>query len=133
MNICRYIHLVTLLAVAVSGFLTGCGGPEREWSRTVQSVGAEKLRKEAMAACRDGFASRKSTKVQPEHLPESVRAFQPMGLWAEPDGAYLLLDSDAEGERGIFFPRIGDKDPECGPKHQHVKLAAGIYTYEKKR
>ncbi|HTD68232.1 MAG TPA: hypothetical protein VK846_17040 [Candidatus Limnocylindria bacterium] len=57
-----------------------------------------------------------------------------MSLWAEPDGAYLLLDSDADGERGIYLPRIlSEKDPLCSAMLKHVKLGEGVYWYEKKR
>lgn len=57
-----------------------------------------------------------------------------MGLWAELDGAYILIDSDADGERGLFLPRIlSSQDPVCGPTLKHEKLAEGVYWYEKSR
>jgi hypothetical protein len=100
----------------------------------MREVGPEKLRNESLAACREGFKAGTAQKVPEERWPDSVRAFQPLGFWAEPDGAYILLDSDASGERGVYLPRIlTDKDPLCGPALTHVKLAAGVYSYERKR
>jgi hypothetical protein len=114
-------------------FLLGCGDNARA-RRTLRKVGAQDLRAQALEACRDGFNAKTSIKIAPEHWPERVRAFEPLGLWAEPDGAYLLLDSDVDGERGIFLPRIlSEKDPLCSPTLKHVKLADGVYWYEKKR
>ncbi len=102
--------------------------------RTVHKVGEEHLRAEALAACREGFAAGTAQKVSEERWPASVRAFHPLSLWAEPDGAYILLDSDADGERGVYLPRIlSDNDPVCGPKLSHTKLGKGVYSYDRKR
>ena len=107
---------------------------ETKIHRTLRAVGAQTLRGQTLDACRDGFATQVSQQVEAARWPESVRAFKPLGLWAEPDGAYLLLDSDADGERGIYLPRIlSEKDPLCSPTLKHVKLAEGVYTYDKKR
>ena len=123
--------LLVAMVIAMSG--AGCGS-ETAMRRTVREVGPDKLRSESLAACREGFKAGTAQKVPEERWPDSVRAFQPLGLWAEPDGAYILLDSDAGGERGVFLPRIlSDKDPLCGPKLTHVKLAVGVYSYERKR
>lgn len=121
-----------LLFVLALG-LTGCG-EESKSRRILGQVGAQNLRTKTLAVCRDGFASGTPQKVAEDQWPESVRAFQPASLWAEPDGAYLLIYSDADGERGIYLPRIlSDQDPVCGPTLQHVKLAEGVYTYDRKR
>jgi hypothetical protein len=123
----------TFLWVALAFLLMGCG-EQAGWRRTLRQVGGEKLRAEALRSCRDGFASGISREVPRENWPPSVQAFEPMGLWAEPDGAYVLINSDAAGERGLYFPRIlSDKDPLCGPTLKHVKWAEGVYWYEKKR
>lgn len=102
--------------------------------RTLRAVGPEKIRSETMATCRDAFRQSESQKIPASDWPPSVRAFHPFGLWTEPDGAYLLLDSDADGERGLYFPRIvSEKDPVCSPALTHEKLAQGVYWYDRKR
>lgn len=123
-----------LLLVLCTGFLLcGCDQVSRA-RRTVQKVGAEPLRKETLAVCREGFVRGGVSAVVKEQWPESARAFQPLNLFAEPDGAYLLLDSDADGERGVYLPRIvSEKDPLCSPKLTHQKLGAGVYWYDRKR
>lgn len=94
----------------------------------------ETFRSETLSACREGFAMGGVQKVSQERWPATVRAFKPASLWAEPDGAYLLIHSDADGERGIYLPRIvSEKDPLCGPKLTHEKLGAGVYWYDRKR
>jgi hypothetical protein len=113
--------------------LSGCGEISKT-RRTVQKVGAEKLRQETLAVCRAGFASGGVQAVAKEQWPEAAQAFQPLSVWAEPDGAYLLLDSDANGERGVYLPRIlSEQDPLCSPKLTHEKLGAGVYWYDRKR
>ncbi len=123
-----------LLLLLLSGlFLCGCGKVSQA-RRTVQKVGAEQLRKETLAVCREGFARGGVSAVAKEQWPESARAFQPLHVFAEPDGAYLLLDSDADGERGVYLPRIlSETDPLCSSKLQHVKVGAGVYWYDRKR
>ena len=107
---------------------------ETKIHRTLRAVGAQTLRTQTLDACREGFATKVSRQIETNRWPESARAFKPLGLWAEPDGAYLLLDSDADGERGLYLPRIlSEKDPLCSPTLKHVKLAEGVYWYEKKR
>jgi hypothetical protein len=120
---------VILLAL----FLAGCG-EQAAARRQVREIGPSKLRAEVLDACRAGFAANAPQKIPSERWPDSIRVFNPAALWAEPDGAYVLLDSDADGERGIYLPRIlSDKDPLCGPTLRHVKWAEGVYWYEKKR
>lgn len=112
---------------------TGCGEVSKV-RRTLGTVGPRNLRTQTLEACREGFASKAAQKVEAAQWPESARAFNPISLWAEPDGAYLLLDSDASGERGIYLPRIlSEKDPLCSPALIHVKLSEGVYWYEKRR
>ena len=102
--------------------------------RTLRSVGPDKLRAETMQVCRNAFRQPAGQKIPDTDWPSSALAFKPLGLWAEPDGAYLLLDSDADGERGLYFPRIvSDKDPVCSPALTHEKLAQGVYWYDRKR
>ena len=109
-------------------------GNETKTRRTLHSVGAQNFRTEVLRICRDGFAKETSQRIPDEQIPQSARPFHPMGLWAEPDGAYLLIDSDVAGERGIYLPRIlSEKDPVCSPALKHEKLADGVYWYEKKR
>ena len=125
----RNFIATTLLVVT----LAACGD-QTKVRRTLRSVGAHHLRTQTIAACGDAFSAKAPQEVPCERWPESVRAFEPMGLWAEPDGAYLLIDSDGDGERGIYLPRIvSDKDPLCSPALKHEKLAAGVYWYERKR
>ena len=129
----RGIAQSLLVAIVIAMSAAGCG-VESAMRRTVREVGPDKLRSDSLGACREGFKAGTAQKVPEERWPDSVRAFQPLGLWAEPDGAYILLDSDAGGERGVFLPRIlSDKDPLCGPTLTHVKLAEGVYSYERKR
>jgi hypothetical protein len=107
---------------------------ETEIHRALRRVGPENLRAQTLATCREGFAANASERIPDDHWPEPVRAFKPMGLWAEPDGAYILIDTDAEGERGIYLPRIlSEKDPLCSPTLKHAKLAEGVYWYDRKR
>ncbi len=121
------------LALVGTLFLAGCGDHPGT-RRVVQKVGPRILRDEAVAVCRDQFPKEGAVKILESHWPASVRAFAPLSVWAEPDGAYLLLDSDADGERGVFVPRVLlDKDPLCGPSLKHVKLAEGVYWYDRKR
>jgi hypothetical protein len=102
--------------------------------RELNRVGAQKLRTQTLEVCREGFRSGTTQQVPTNNWPESARAFHPLGLWAEPDGAYLLIDSDADGERGIYLPRIlSEKDPLCSPLLKHVKLGEGVYWYDRKR
>jgi hypothetical protein len=114
-------------------FCTGCGEIAGT-RRTLRETGVARLRTEALALSRDGFKSGVSQEVPKESWTSIVQAFQPLSFWAEPDGAYLLLFSDAEGERGIYVPRIlSEKDPLCSPTLRHEKLGEGVYWYEKKR
>ena len=113
--------------------LTGCGEVAKA-RRAVSQVGPEKLRQEVLATCREGFASGGVQKIPKTNWPNSAHVFRPLGLWTEPDGAYLLTESDAAGERGIYLPRIvSEKDPLCSPELKHEKLAAGVYWYDRKR
>ena len=113
--------------------LTGCGEVAKS-RRTLRSVGVEQLRAQALNVCRDGFASGAARKIEPENWPVTVRAFHPLGVWAEPDGAYILIESDGDGERGVYLPRLlSEKDPLCSPALKHEKLAAGVYWYDRKR
>jgi hypothetical protein len=112
--------------------LSGCG-QRAAMRRTLREVGPDELRAETIAACRYAFTG-PAQKIPENRWPVSVRAFQPLGLWAESDGAYLLLDSDVDGERGIYLPRIAsEEDPLCSPALKHEKLATGVYWYERKR
>lgn len=107
---------------------------ETQIHRTLKVVGAAKLRDESIAAASNKFPREGAAHISESNWPPAVRAFRPAAVWTEPDGVYLLLDSDADGERGIFLPRvIEDKDPLCSPKLKHVKLDAGVYWYERKR
>ena len=125
--------VVGFLFASVLLLAVGCSR-EAALKRRVTDVGAYKLRSEVLAVCRDGFAAGVAQKIPEERWPASVRPFEPASLWAEPDGAYILIDSDADGERGVFLPRIDpEKDPICTPKLTHVKLASGVYTYDRKR
>ncbi len=113
--------------------LTSCGEVSKA-RRTVGEVGAEKVRQEILAVCRESFARGGVQKIPDTNWPETARPFHPLGLWAEPDGAYLLLESDASGERGVYLPRIlSEKDPLCSPALKHEKLAVGVYWYDRKR
>jgi hypothetical protein len=112
--------------------LTACGDAS-QIHRTLKAVGPDKLREQAVAACGNQFPRADAIKIV-EPWPPAVRAFRPLSVWAEPDGVYLLLDSDAAGERGVFVPRVlSETDPICGPKLKHVKLASGVYWYERAR
>ena len=124
--------LAGLLSVLL--FVTAGCGPEAQARRVLRGMPPSVFRTETLAACRAAFNPRDAVKLDEASWPESVRAFQPMSLWAEPDGAYLLIDSDADGEHGIYLPRVlSDKDPVCGPTLKHVKLAEGIYWYDRQR
>jgi hypothetical protein len=113
--------------------LAGCGD-HLATRRTVQKVGPGTLREQIMAVCRGKFPHEGGVKIPAPDWPASVAAFKPLSVWAEPDGAYLLLESDADGEHGVFLPRIlSEKDPVCGPSLKHVKLADGVYWYDRKR
>jgi hypothetical protein len=119
--------------IAAFVLLAGCSD-RQVLRRKVDEVGADKLREETMAVCRGRFARLNGEQISNVEWPASVLAFAPLSLWAEPDGAYILLDSDAAGERGIYLPRfVTEKDPVCGPTLKHEKLATGVYWYEKKR
>lgn len=123
--------LATVLVVVV--VLCGCN-ERASVRRTLKKVGTEQLRGEVIDVCREGFAAGGVQKVSKHRWPVSAQDFKPLDLWAEPDGAYLLLDSDADGERGIYLPRIvSEKDPLCSPKLTHEKLGVGVYWYERKR
>jgi hypothetical protein len=122
-----------VILIVLALLLTGCSDLSNI-RHTLRDVGADKLRAQTLAVCRAGFAAGVSTKIETAHWPEPARAFEPLGLWAEPDGAYLLIDSDAEGERGIYLPRIlSEKDPLCSATLTHVKLGEGVYWYDRKR
>lgn len=124
-------RIIPLLCLALA--LTGCGDFSQARG-TVKKVGAEKLREETLMVCREWFKAGGAHEIEPAKWPESVRAFQPLGLWAEPDGAYLLLKSDMDGERGVYLPRImSEKDPLCTPALKHEKFAPGVYWYDRKR
>src|SRR4051794_29379974 len=115
--------------IVMAFILAGCSD-ETKIHRTLRAVGAPALRAQTLEACRDGFATKGPQRIEAAQWPESVRAFKPLGLWAEPDGAYVLIDSDANGERGLYLPRIlSEKDPLCSPTLKHVKLAEGVYWY----
>ena len=129
---CRVFRKSVAVLFALMVFVS-CG-IETKARRTLRAVGAQDFRSEILRICRDGFASGGSYRIPDDQIPQSARPFHPLGLWAEPDGAYLLIDSDADGERGIYLPRIlSEKDPICSPALQHEKLADGVYWYEKKR
>ena len=117
-----------------SALLFGCSA-ESSVRRTLRTVGAPEFRAQVLQACDEAFRTRLPSQTIPEaRWPAAARAFQPIGLWAEPDGAYLLIYSDADGERGLYVPRIlSDKDPLCSPILKHVKFAEGVYWYERKR
>lgn len=124
-------RIATLICAALALF-AGCSD-ETQLHRTVKAVGAGKLREQALAACNNQFPRSEPVKIN-EPWPPAIRAFQPMSVWAEPDGMYLLLDSDAGGERGVFIPRIlSEKDPICSTRLKHVKLDSGVYWYERTR
>jgi hypothetical protein len=122
------------VAVILAALVFVSCGNETKTRRTLRAVGAQSLRADILQVCRDGFASGTAQKISDAKWPPSARSFHPLVLWAEPDGAYLLIDSDADGERGIYLPRIlSEKDPLCSPVLKHEKLAEGVYWYEKKR
>lgn len=128
----RWQHLAVVVATAALT-LAGCGDVAKS-RRILQTVGAGNLRAQTLAVCREGFSSGASRKIEPEQWPDAVRTFRPLGLWAEPDGAYLLLDTDADGEHGIYLPRfLSDQDPLCSPALKHEKLGTGVYWYDRKR
>jgi hypothetical protein len=131
--IARGLFRVFAVAMLAALFLAACS-EQTSTRQKLRHAGAQKFRGEILEVCREGFASRSSQEIPAARWPDSARAFQPVGLWAEPDGAYLLLFSDADGERGIYFPRVlSDKDPLCGPTLKHEKWADGVYWYAKKR
>ena len=132
MSVRRVVFKLAAVLVAVA-ILCGCN-ERASVRRTLKKVGTEQLRAEAINVCREGFAAGGVQKISKDRWPASVQAFEPMGLWAEPDGAYVLLDSDADGERGIYLPRIvSEKDPLCSPRLTHEKLGVGVYWYDRKR
>ncbi len=119
--------------IGVVLILTGCSDQARA-RKALREVGAVEFRRQTMNVCRAGFASGITQKIPEASWPALVRPFQPMGLWAEPDGAYLLITTDVEGEHGVFLPRFDpEKDPLCGPTLKHEKMANGIYWYDRKR
>jgi hypothetical protein len=120
-------------ALALCLALAACSD-EAQIRRTLKAVGATKLRDESIVAARNEFPREGAAHITESNWPPAARAFRPAAVWTEADGVYLLLDSDAGGERGIFLPRvIGDKDPLCSPKLKHVKLDTGVYWFERKR
>lgn len=122
-----------VLIIALALVICGCSD-ETQLHRTVKAVGSAKLRQEALASCGNEFPREGFAKLPEAKWPPTVRAFRPMSVWTEPDGYYILLDTDAGGERGVFLPRVvSDTDPICGPKLVHVKLEPGVYWYERKR
>ena len=128
----RRLQLLLLL-LACSLALFGCGN-EKQIRSTIKAIGPEKLRTESLAACKDQFPKEGAIKIPETAWPPSIVALRPLSVWAEPDGAYVLLDSDAIGERGVYVPRIfSEKDPICTPQLTHVKLASGVYWYDRKR
>ena len=133
MSIVRWWMVQSLILLALGAFSSGCSEIAKARG-TVRKVGAADLRTQTLAICREGFAAEVLTPIDSSRWPDSVRAFQPAGLWAEPDGAYLLIESDADGERGVYLPRIlSEKDPLCSPTLKHEKLAEGVYWYDRKR
>lgn len=124
--------MIRLTMLVLMALLAGCSD-QTQIHRTVKAVGPDKLREQAIAACGNQFPRSAAVKIQ-QPWPPAVRAFQPISVWAEPDGVYLLLDSDAAGERGVFVPRVmSETDPVCGPRLKHVKLAGDVYWYERGR
>jgi hypothetical protein len=122
-----------VLAAALILLTAGCSD-EKQIQRTIKAIGAEKLRHESLAVCRGQFPREGALKIPNASWPPSIVALHPVSLWMEPDGAYALLHSDADGERGVYVPRIlSEKDPICTPQLTHVKLAPGVYWYERKR
>src|SRR5262245_46240700 len=90
--------------------LVGCGEVSKA-RRALGKVGAEELRKEVLVASRESFASGGVQRIPETNWPASTLLFHPLGLWAEPDGAYLLIESDVAGERGLYLPRVlSEKD-----------------------
>lgn len=129
------IHALRLFGLAIIPFflLTACG-EQTAARRALKSIGSQKLRAESIHLWQDTFPQAGVQKIPEERWPETVRALGPLSAWAEPDGVYLLIDSDADGERGIYLPRIvSEKDPLCSPVLRHAKLAEGVYWYERKR
>ena len=127
------LAFVIVLLPLFGALLAGCSD-QRALQQKLAEVGPQRLREETIAVCRAGFSQINGEKIPEANWPATVRAFAPLSLWAEPDGAYLLLDSDASGERGIYLPRfVSEKDPVCGPTLTHEKLAEGVYWYERKR
>ena len=125
--------MMRVLLAALVALSVGCSD-ETQLHRTLKAVGAAKLRNESLASCQNEFPREGFVKIADSNWPPTVRAFRPMSVWTEPDGYYILLDTDAAGERGVFLPRVvSDKDPICGPKLIHVKLDTGVYWYERKR
>lgn len=125
--------MTRLCLVLFLALVAGCSD-ETQIHRTLKVVGAAKLRKEAIESCGNHFPREGFVTIADSNWPPSVRAFRPKSVWTEPDGVYLLLDAAADGERGIFIPRVvSEKDPVCGPKLKHVKLDTGVYWYERKR
>lgn len=121
------------LAVLATAFLFGCSD-QAQVHRTLKSVGAAQLREQSLATVKQGFPREGVVKIDETEWPAAVRAFRPSHVWIEPDGVYLLIDSDAGGERGVYVPRVlSEKDPICTSRLIHVKLDAGVYWYERKR
>lgn len=125
--------MTRLVLVLTLALLAGCSD-QTQIQRTVKAIGAAKLREQSIMSCSNVFPREGHVTIAESAWPPTVRAFRPMSVWTEPDGVYLLLDTDAAGERGVFVPRlVTEKDPICGPKLTHVKLDTGVYWYERKR
>jgi len=127
------LHCVIALLAGILLVATGCS-EQTEIHRTVNAVGAKKLRDEGVALAGGKFPESNAIKIPEDRWPPAVRACRPLSVWLEVDGVYLLIDSDADGERGIFLPRIySEKDPVCTAKLKHVKLGDGVYWYDRRR
>ena len=121
-----------ILTLLCAVFLAGCAGPRDKAIKTLDRVGAEKLRHDAAVLYKDLFAGRGPdlTVLKPGQWPKSFEAFHPLYVGAYLDGFVCALRKGEDTESGIYIIPSGmEHEPRNTDRASYERLSDGIYWY----
>ena len=121
-----------ILWCALAAGIGGCSSPRRTAEKTLEQVGADRLRTEAAVLYKNLFAGVSTSfyTIKVKDCPATFRMFQPQHVVAYRDGFSLALVRGATGESGIHVvPAQMDVSPSAGRRVRFEKIADGIYWY----
>lgn len=124
--------LRALFAATFAFALAACAEPREAALIRMQSVGPERLRRDAARLYKDVFAARSPefVPVRITQWPASFRRLVPLHVGAYPDGFAIALEQDGDNESGLYvIPDSIDRLPSDTARAQFEPIEDGVFWY----